>query len=343
MTYPLSAAVPVARTVSAPPPLPQPRPLRVAVAGYGIVGQALAERLAHAPHYEITSILVRDPARERRVAAPCAVTTDRRAFLDGAPDVLVDVLSCAETGALLCEWALARGIHVVSASKRVIAGCYGTLARCAAPSGARFLYSAAVGGETPILEGVAAAVFEGGVASVSGILNGTVNYILDGLARGLPFDAALRAAQAAGFAEEDPSEDLSGADALAKLRIIAATAFGGEPIDYAFDVEPLDRAAAERIAASGERWVQLAEVRRGEGRVTGSVSLRPRSAVPGLPVVDGEWNCALITTRDGFSRTCVGRGAGGAPTAGALIGDLVRLGRELNLVTPTGIEPVFQP
>jgi homoserine dehydrogenase len=319
------------RLVEAAPPFVRPRrrPVRVAIAGYGNVGQALVERLVGDQDFEVCAILVRDPGRPRRVPPPCPLTTDRRELLASEADVLIDVLSCAETGALLSQGALARGIHLVSASKRVIAGCHATLDDCAKGSGAHFHYSAAVGGETPILETVRAAAREGEVASVTAILNGTVNFILDGLSRGLGFEAALKAAQDAGFAEEDPSEDLSGADATAKLRIVAATAFGGVPADYDFPAEPLAEATARRIAASSERWVQLARVERRDGRVTGSVELRPRSAAGALPLVEREWNCALVTTADGFSRTCFGRGAGGAPTAGAILADLAQLTRDV--------------
>lgn len=312
-----------------PPPQSIQRPLAVAIAGYGTVGQTLAEQLGASSQFRVCAVLVRDPRRDRRVPPPCALTTDRRAFLASHPDILVDALSCAETGALLSEWALSRGIHVVSASKRVIAGCYPSLVRCAEGTGARLLYSAAVGGETPILETIAAAAAQGEIASVTAILNGTVNFILTGLARGLSFAAALEGARAAGFAEEDPTEDLSGADALAKLRIIAATAFGGMPTDHAFDVEPLDEAALGRIDRSGERWIQVAQVERRHGRIVGGVALRPRATAGPVPVADDEWNCALVTGRDGSSRSCVGRGAGGAPTASAIISDLARLTGEL--------------
>lgn len=307
------------------------RPVRVALAGYGVVGQALADRIAHSPGFALGPILVRDPAKARAVTPPCALTSDRRALLADKPDILVDALSCAETGALLCQAALARGIDVVSASKRVIAGCYPALAECAAAGASRFLYSAAVGGETPVLETIAAARAEQDIVSVTGVLNGTVNFILDRLARGLPYAKALKAAQVAGFAEENPTEDVSGADASAKLSIVAAAAFGGSPTDYRFEAEALDAASIARIAGSGERWVQLARVERCAGRVTGSVRLVPRIATGALPIGDGAWNAALIETADGFSRTVTGRGAGGAPTAGALLSDLVRLTRETGL------------
>ncbi len=333
MTAFLSAAAALQESLSGEPACPatSPRTIRVALAGYGVVGQALAERIAHSKGFALAPILVRDESKTRAVTPPGELVSDRRALLADKPDILVDALSCAETGALLSEWALAQGIHVVSASKRVIAGAYPALSRCAEASGARLLYSAAVGGETPVLETIAAAVAEQEIVSVTGVLNGTVNFILDRLARGLSFAAALKQAQEAGFAEEDPAEDVSGADAAAKLRIVAAAAFGGSPTDYAFEAEALDGAAIARIEGSGKRYVQLAKVERRDGVVTGSVRLVPREEAGALPIGDGEWNAALIETADGFSRIVTGRGAGGAPTAGALLSDLVRLTREVGL------------
>lgn len=312
-------------------PAVAPEPVRVALAGYGVVGQALAVRIAQAKGFALAPILVRDIGKVRAVAPPGQLVSDRRALLADKPDILVDALSCAETGALLCEWALAQGIHVVSASKRVIAGAYPALARCAEASGARLLYSAAVGGEAPVLEAIAAAAVEQEVVFVTGVLNGTVNFILDRLSRGLSFAAALRQAQDAGFAEENPAEDVSGADAAAKLRIVAAAAFGGSPTDYDFKADALDAAATARIEGSGQRFVQLAKVERRDGIVTGSVRLVPREKAGALPIGDSEWNAARIETADGFSRVVTGRGAGGAPTAGALLSDLVRLTREVGL------------
>lgn len=332
MTAFVSAAAALEESLSGDPACPatSEKIVRVALAGYGVVGQALAERIALAKGFALAPILVRDTNKVRAVMPPGELVSDRRALLADKPDILVDALSCAETGALLCEWALAQGIHVVSASKRVIAGAYPALDRCAKASGARFLYSAAVGGEAPVLEAIAAANDEQEIVSVTGVLNGTVNFILDRLSRGLSFSAALRQAQQAGFAEEDPSEDVSGADAAAKLRIVAAAAFGGSPTDYAFEFEALDSAALARIEGQG-RFVQLATVERREGIVTGSVRLAPREEAGALPIGDGEWNCARIETADGFSRVVTGRGAGGAPTAGALLSDLVRLTREVGL------------
>ncbi len=309
------------QSVEAPGEAAAPRPLRIALAGFGVVGQALAEKLRSRGDYRIVSILVRDTQRPRAVRPPAPLTADRKAFLDTQADILIDVLSCAETGALLSEWALGRGIHVVSASKRVVSGCLPILRAATRRSGAELLYSAAVGGGAPVLETVAEARRRGPVARVEGVLNGTVGYILTRLAAGESFADALAKARLAGFAEEDPSEDLSGADAAAKVRLIAAEAWGLDPRAVDVDVEPLDKEAVARIETSGEPFVQLARVEPGRA----SVRLVPRASVPHLPPVEDEGNCAVVTLESGALLTCSGRGAGGDPTSASILTDLARL------------------
>lgn len=300
---------------------PRQRPLRIALAGYGVVGQALAKTLRSHPAYEIAAILVRDSARPRAVAPPTPPTADLDTFLACEADILVDVLSCARIGRVVCETRLNKGVHVVSASKRLVSANLATLRTRARLGGARLLYSAAVGGETPVLETVAAAAAHGPVREVRAILNGTVNFILDRLHDGCSFAEALAAARAAGFAEEDPSEDLTGADAAAKLKLIAHQAVGADTNAVSVETETLDEALAKRIAASPERWVQCAAL----DRASASVRLFPLSVAGGLPALRDEGNCARIVTEDGRVFACDGRGAGGAATAEAILADLERI------------------
>jgi homoserine dehydrogenase len=304
---------------------PPPRPRNIALAGFGIVGQALAARLAGDPRFRIGAVLVRDPNRRRAIEPPVPLTADRRAFLATSVDILVEVTSCDRTGALLAERALERGTSVVSASKRVVSASGTALARAAETGGARLLHSAAVGGGAPVLETISAAQARGPIRSVVGVLNGTVNYILARLGRGGSFADALAEARLAGFAEEDPSEDLSGRDAAAKLRLIAAAAFGGDPASVEVRVEALDGAAIERIGASGERWIQLGRLERTGETIEAEVRLVPQSLVDALPPLPDEWNGIAVTLADGTVFRCRGRGAGGAPTAESILSDLERL------------------
>jgi len=319
------AAADVAHAEACGAAQPERRALRVVLAGYGIVGQALAAVLRTDARYKIAAILVRDPARPRVVAPPCPLTGNLDAFLAVDADILVDVLSCARTGRVVCETRLNKGVHVISASKRVVSANLATLETRARIGGARLLYSAAVGGEAPVLEMVAAAAAHGPVREVRAILNGTVNFILDRLHQGCSFDQALAAARAAGFAEEDPSEDLSGADAACKLKLIAALAHGIDTRDLAVATEPLDATLAGRIAASGVRWVQCAALGVDGDGLTARISLRRISQADGLPALRDEGNCARIVTGDGRVFACEGRGAGGAATAEAILSDLERI------------------
>ncbi|PWG01607.1 homoserine dehydrogenase [Sphingosinicella humi] len=308
------------------PQKPEPR-LRIGLAGYGVVGQALAARLKDDPRFEIASILVRQPQRTRAVPPPCSLTNDVGTFLDAGFDIFVDALSCDSTGASLCRTLLSRGIHVASASKRVVSSHLPLLAGAAASGGARLLYSAAVGGSAPILETVSRAAAQGRIEEVVCVVNGTVNFILDRLSRGAGADEAIALARAAGFAEEDCAADLSGADAAAKLRIIAHHAFDISPQALDVTTQSLDEEAIARIEASGERWVQVAHLRRLDGRIEAGVGLRPLSELPELGAPAEEWNRAVVTLADGSVYRCVGRGAGGPATAEAIAADLDEISR----------------
>lgn len=303
-------------------------PLKIALAGYGVVGQAVADALRGDSRFEIAAILVRDLTRPRAVVPPVSPTDDLGRFLAAEADIVIDLLSCARTGRTVSGAALAAGAHVVSASKRVISAHQSELQAKARQSGARLLYAAAVGGAAPVLETVAEAARRGAVREVRGVLNGTVNFILDRLHQGCSFDEALVAARTAGFAEEDPSEDLSGADAAAKLSLIAHAAWGRPTRSVTVECEALDAALAARITASGERWVQCAELDAPDGIVRARVRLRPVREAGGIPALRDENNCARIVTCDGSLFACEGRGAGGPATAEAILADLARIRSE---------------
>ncbi len=300
------------------------RPLRIALAGYGTVGQALAERLQLEEHFEIGSILIRDPVKERRVVPPAPLTTDLQKFCSMPSDVTVDLTSCAAVGHALARFNLERGQPVISANKQVIGNHLSDYSRLCVESGARLHYSAAVGGSTPVLDTVRVAHWSGDIESVRAILNGTVNFILDLLARGVPYPLALERAQRAGFAEEDPSQDLEGRDAELKLRIIAAEVLGPNAA-IPVEVQPLEAGLIEEIAASGQRWLQLSSLERQGPGLRGSVRILPASEVQDFTPPVAERNIVAVTTSDQRQWRASGRGAGGAATAEAVMADLYDL------------------
>lgn len=306
--------------------------LRVSLAGFGVVGQALAERLRDEPRFDIVSVLVRDPSKVRAVPPPAPLTSDRTAFLAHDTDVIVDALSCEATGSLLCNAVLPKGVHIVSASKRLISAEHSSLVGMAEGGRAQLLYSAAVGGSATVLETVDRARSDGPIEEVVGVLNGTVNFVLQRLFEGAEFQSALREARDRGFAEEDADADLSGRDAAAKLRLIAHRASGADPRSVRVGTERLDDEKAESIRLTRERWVQVARLTPvSGGQPRASVTLEPLREVETLPAILDEWNCAAVKLVDGRVYRCLGRGAGGGATAEAIVGDLYELAHSRGL------------
>ncbi len=246
----------VSSHAAAPAPAPREQKLRVAVAGLGQIGEGAALRIAgDALDYRLCAALVRDGAKRRLDAFSSAIIADRiETLLATKPDAIVEALPDGAAGRTLIRAALAKGISVVTANKQAIAGAMGELTAAARASGAAFRFAPSVGGGAPLVETVAQAARAGRVRKIEAVLNGTVNYILTSLANGVAFAEAVRRAQIAGFAEPDPSADLSGADARAprsRSSPLSPTAakFRSTP-SRSRRLMPTRRAALQRRAAS---------------------------------------------------------------------------------------------
>ncbi len=301
------------------------RPLRVALAGFGVVGGGVFQRLSQEPDaYQVTGILVRDPGRRRVTPAPAALlTADRDTLLAGAPDIVVDALSDGDTGLAITRAALEAGVSVASANKQAIVADIAALTALAAKTGARLGYSAAVGGGAPMIETMRAARAHGEIAGFEAVLNGTVNFILDRMAHGVSYEDALAEARRAGFAEEDPSADLDGLDAAAKVRILAFEAYGVDPGEAAVPREPLDAGACARVSARGGVWKQVGSCAAEGDRLLARVAFEPAASDSPFAAARGERNALRVVTRDGRVFLARGRGAGRAPTSEAVFADLV--------------------
>ena len=304
---------------SAPPgPSVPGAPVRVAIAGCGVVGGGLLARLLPDARYEVVGVLVRDPAKARDVEAPPELfTADPQTLLDLDPDLLVEALSEGEAGHALIRAALERGIDVASANKQAISRDPGGLAALAEAHGARLAYSAAVGGGAPMIETLRAARAAGPVAGFEAVLNGTVNFMLERLGAGADFADALADARAAGFAEEDPSSDLEGRDAAAKVRLLAFEAFGETPAE---DAVPCDALSAAFRPSGPVR--QIGACRRRNGVLDASVSLDAGLSDPLFLGLRGERNALKVFGEDGRVWSCKGRGAGRWPTTESVLADV---------------------
>ncbi|MES2180451.1 MAG: homoserine dehydrogenase [Gemmatimonadota bacterium] len=313
--------------------------LRIALAGRGAVGSALVREIAasrdalverHGVEIEFVRVLVRDVGLRRDVALdPSLLTNDVDAFLETEADVVVEAIGGLDPARRIAETVLARGQRLVTANKLLLAAHGSGLADLARRNGTTIRYDAAVGGGVPILRLLDDALGAGGASRVRGILNGTTNFVLSRIEEGCRLDEALAAAQLAGFAEADASRDLDGRDAQDKIKLIAWAAFGVAPESLAVRVVSLLPEPARYVALGerlGLRVRQVAECLATQDGVVASVAplfVNPSSA---LARTRDEGNHADVFAGWRAPLCASGPGAGGLPTATALLSDLVTTG-----------------
>lgn len=298
--------------------------LRVVLLGCGTVNAGVLAGLETLEtQVEIAAIVTRKPRRKRDDRY--AWLTDLNAAFDTGPDLVIDALPDCAAAEKALALAVERGVHVISANKAVIARRPDLEAR-ARRAGTGFAYSAAVGGGVPVLETVARLKASGEtITRVRGVLNGTSNFVLGLLEKGIGFDDAIAAAQAAGFAEEDPSADVDGLDAAAKLALIARAAFDIAPDPYAIPADSLfDLSVGQILGAreNGLRYRQVAELSVQEDGVIATVSLLALPDDHPLARVENEENAVEIVCASGTTLILNGKGAGQTPTAGSVLSDV---------------------
>jgi len=314
------------------------RPLRVAIAGFGVVGSSVARILCEREDLrgalQLTAVVNRNVARKRAAWAPESIawSDDIDAVLGGEVDVLVETIGGVEPARAWVSEALRRGISVVTANKLLIAHHGRALAELAAVHGARLRFEAAVAGGIPAINAIERGVAGDRLARVGGILNGTCNFILSTLASGAAsFDDVLDRARALGYAEADPSNDLDGVDAAAKLVVLAAVAFNLElhledvRRQSIRDVTAVDCEYAASLGCT-IRQLSIAD-RHGDAEVDAFVGPALVPLDSPLARVFGADNLVLVRGQYGGDVTLSGRGAGGDATAVAVVSDLLALSR----------------
>lgn len=328
------------RTVIGPhraPPRPaEPhRRLRVAVAGCGVVGGGALSRLLQDPRVEVVGVLVRDPSKPRDVPGADAarlaplLASSAAELLARNPDILLEAVSEPDAGEALVRSALSAGVDVASASKQVVSRDPAGFIALARENKASILWSAAVGGGTPMIEAIRDARSWSPIVGFEGVLNGTVNFMLERLDAGDSFDEALAQARVAGFAEEDPSSDLEGRDAAAKIRLLAFEAFGAMPTETEIARDILGEGLN---LPRGARQVSRCFME--DGRLLAEVRLVEQDD-PLFRSLKGERNAIRIRLPDDLKLSRRGRGAGRWATAESVLADIsdlaaARLGRATN-------------
>jgi homoserine dehydrogenase len=279
----------------------------------------------------LTRVLVQDSHRPRDVAlAPGVLTTDLAAFLATDADVVVEALGGIEPARAIVEESLRRGRTVITANKALLAAHGASLAALAGRCGGTLRYDAAVGGGVPILRLIDDALGARVPVCVRGILNGTTNFVLSALEAGDSLEDALERARALGFAEVDASRDLHGQDAADKLRLVAWAAYNIAPDRLQVRQRSLLPAPGRYVALAarlGRRVRQLAECAVVGDAVVACVEPVLVAWDGALARIRAEQNHVEVSTGGSAPLTASGPGAGGVPTATALLSDLVSTAR----------------
>jgi homoserine dehydrogenase len=320
------------------------QPLRVALLGCGVVGSEVVRLLASqaddlaarigAP-LELVAIGVRDVDAERRVPVPRELLTDDLTGLVARNDVdvVVELMGGIEPARHLLMQAIRRGASVVTANKALLAEHGAELYSAADEAGVDLYYEASVAGAIPLLRPLRESLAGDNVNRVLGIVNGTTNYILTKMDEtGASFADALSEAQALGYAEADPTADVEGYDAAAKAAILAGLAFHTRVTladVYREGITGVSAADVATAQAMGHVVKLLAICERSADGRGVSVRVHPAmiSQTHPLAGVREAYNAVFVESEAAGQLMFYGRGAGGSPTASAVLGDLVAVGR----------------
>ena len=321
-------------------PAVNPAPIRLSLLGCGTVGSAVVAGLRERAEeftarigrpLQLTGIAVHNLAKPRPGIAP-ALLSDGPAAVFADADIVVEVMGGLNPARDLIETAMRQGASVVSANKALLA-THPELFDTARDAGVPLAYEAAVAGAIPIVRAVERSLAGDEIESISGIINGTTNVILGLMAQGQSYAEALAYAQKEGFAEADPTADVEGYDAAAKIALLASAAFRTrvtlDQVDTCgiTQIQPEDLAAAER---DGQVMKLVAHARReGAGVVVAVAPTRVERAHP-LAAIDGPMNAITVQARGAGPLTFTGAGAGGAATASAVLADVVTVAQEIS-------------
>ncbi|HLA40476.1 MAG TPA: homoserine dehydrogenase, partial [Candidatus Glassbacteria bacterium] len=311
--------------------------LKVGLLGYGTIGSGVIRLLTQSgldieERIELVKVADIDLERKREVEVDRSLlVTDSEALInDPDIDVIVELIGGVGVAKKYVEMALDQGKDVVTANKYLMALHGDELFKRAAAKGARLLFEASVAGGVPIIKVIREELSTDRVLSINAILNGTCNFILTRMEQApeLEFDQALAEAQRRGFAEADPTLDISGMDTAQKLSILVRKAFRSRIHPEKIDLQGISGICNVEVRAAvemGYRIKLLARAHRDGDKLEVWVgpALIPADSI--LAQVRNEFNAITINSQAHQEQTYIGKGAGMLPTAAAVVGDLFTL------------------
>ncbi|MFY7935120.1 MAG: homoserine dehydrogenase, partial [Candidatus Nanopelagicus sp.] len=316
--------------------------LKVGMLGCGVVGLQIARLLINnkadlssraGANLELVKISVRDIKSKREGIPSSLLTTDSNSIVsDPEIDLIIEVIGGIDPAKDLILTAIKNGKSVVTANKALLAKDGAQLYEAADKANVDLYYEAAVAGAIPILRPLRESLVGDHVLRVMGIVNGTTNYILTKMdENGTAFSDALKQAQNLGFAESDPTADVEGIDAAAKAAILASLAFHSRVTDSDVYREGISKITATdvKVAKAIDMVIKLLAI--AELTSEGSISVRVHPALISrdhpLASVRDSFNAVFVEAQAAGQMMFYGRGAGGEPTASAILGDLVAVAR----------------
>jgi len=329
------------------------RPLRIALFGFGTVGSSVARILVESKPQglQLTHVFNRGVARKRVPWAPAGLvwSEDADAVLASDVDVIVELVGGLDPAGTWIRRALEAGKSVVTANKKLIAYHGIDLERLAASKGGHIKYGAAVAGGIPVIPGLEQGLAGDRIERMEGILNGTCNFILSKMDEGAEYATVLAEAQAKGYAEADPTEDVGGFDARAKLAILMRLAL--RVVVEPDEIVPQPITAVSAVDFSYARILgctirQVARAQQLKGRVAATVGPMLVDLHSPLAWSRGTENMVVLTGHYGGDVVFSGHGAGGHPTAVAVVSDLLTLAHDSRRVeipsTPARLGAEFE-
>ena len=316
--------------------------LKIAMLGCGVVGSQVARLLIAnkadlstraGANLELVKVAVRNPKSKNYGVPDELLTSDLKSIVnDPQVDLVIELLGGIEPARELILTALKNGKSVVTANKALLAKHGAELYAAADNAKVDLYYEAAVAGAIPILRPLRESLVGDQVLKVMGIVNGTTNYILTKMdENGAAFEDALREAQKLGFAEADPTADVEGGDAAAKAAILAGLAFHSRVTDLDVYKEGISNISATdvKVAKAMDLVIKLLAI--ADVTDEGAIAVRVHPALISrshpLASVRDSYNAVFIESASAGQMMFYGRGAGGEPTASAILGDLVAVAR----------------
>lgn len=314
--------------------------IKVAILGFGTVGEGVyrilnekKEKIKAQTGYtiEVVSILVRDISKERIPTPGVEITDDiTDVFAKPQIDLIFEAIVGKEPTFTYLTEAIDKGVDVITANKAMFATHGPALLKQAEAKGVQIGFEATTAGGVPIIQTVKSLLIGDRVHRIQGVLNGTSNFILTKMRQdGVPFEVALQEAQELGYAEADPTDDVSGKDAFRKLMILSNLAFGKQPDWETINIEGIDKILAEDVVNAEQkelRYRHIADIVLNEkGQLSGSVGPVLVDSNHPLYGVDGVDNAIIVETEYLGALTLIGPGAGMYPTASAMISDFLHI------------------